>query len=351
VAEEPVSDDDGGSGPDGVVARARGRAEALAEGAREWLDTRRTEAMPVDLAVGFYERDRDAFASVLGAAIALRLFLFFVPAMLFVSAVVMLVAGSDGVRSIAEQAGVTGSLADQVGDVSQTDTATRVWLLLVTAWLTVWAGRTLTKVLAACSAGAWGMAGRQGRATLRMAAAVTTLVFLLVVTAAVINRLEKTQGIAVMTTSWVVAGVVYAVAWFLVSASLPRRTTDPGALLPGAALVGASLALMQWFLQFYLPGRVDRSTELAGSIGTSVAVLGIMFLVGRLLAMSLILDAVVYDRLGSISELVFALPGLRRLPRRFPWFARYFDLAPPGDGPDPAAPSTGPSSGPRAPVA
>ena len=33
--------------------------------------------MPVDLAVEFYERDPGLFASVLGAAIALRLFLFF----------------------------------------------------------------------------------------------------------------------------------------------------------------------------------------------------------------------------------------------------------------------------------
>ena len=35
-----------------------------------------------------------------------------------------------------------------------------------------------------------------------------------------------------MTTSWLVAGVVYGGAWFLVSASLPRRTTDPGPCCP-----------------------------------------------------------------------------------------------------------------------
>ena len=136
----------------------------------------------------------DAFASVLGAAIALRLFLFTVPAVLFSATVVMLVAGRDGFRSLTEQAGLTGDLASQVDQAARADIATQLWLLAVSGWLTVWAGRALTKVLAACSAGAWSMAGRQGRATFRMAASVTTLVFVLVLTAAIVNRLERPRG-------------------------------------------------------------------------------------------------------------------------------------------------------------
>jgi len=51
-----------------------------------------------------------------------------------------------------------------------------------------------------------------------------------------------------------------------------------------------------------------------------------MFLVGRLLAASLIIDAVIFERFGSISGVVFALPGLRRLPAGSPRLARFFDL-------------------------
>jgi hypothetical protein len=65
---------------------------------------------------------------------------------------------------------------------------------------------------------------------------------------------------------------------------------------------------------------------MSGTLGVSVAALGYMFLIGRLMVSSLILDALVYDRIGSVSELLFALPGLRRLPVRFPRLARYFDL-------------------------
>ncbi|HEY6533303.1 MAG TPA: hypothetical protein VIY72_13420, partial [Acidimicrobiales bacterium] len=68
------------------------------------------------------------------------------------------------------------------------------------------------------------------------------------------------------------------------------------------------------------------STALAGGLGVAVATLGYMFLVGRIMASSFILNAVIFDRIGTISELVFALPGLRRLPRRFPRISRYFDL-------------------------
>ena len=298
--------------------------------ATEWGTQRltpwREAAAPVDLAVTYYERDRDSFASVLGAAIALRLFLFFVPVMIVLVSVVLLVAGNTGVSDLAEQTGITASLAAQVREATTTNRTTSVGLLLGGLWLMGWAGRSLTKVLAACSAGAWRLPGRQSRATLRMAAAVTTLVMLAVVTASALNRVRLTQGLAVVTTSWVVAGVLYAFAWFLVSSTLPRGTTDPGALLPGAAVVGASLAALQWFMQLYLPAKISRSSALTGSVGASVATLGYMFLIGRVMASSLILGAVLYERIGSVSEIVFDLPGLRRLPERSPRLRRYFDL-------------------------
>jgi hypothetical protein len=342
VADVPVSDET--SEPPkrpGVVARLRDRGRELAGQATEWVEDRRSEVMPVDLAVQFYERDRDSFASVLGAAIALRLFLFFVPCVLLVTAVIMLVVGHDGVTQLADQAGVTGSLATQIDQATTASKTTTLGLLAAGVWLTIWAGRSLTKVLAACSAGAWRMGGREGRATLRMAGAVTTMTFLLLVTAGFLNRIKDNQGIAVITTSWILAALVYAVGWFLVTATLPRRTSDPGALIPGAVAVGAAIAGLQWFMQYYLPSKLEHSTALAGSIGASVAALGYMFLIGRVMASSLILDAVVFDRIGSISELVFALPVLRRIPGRFPWVARYFDLdrtdvsADGGDGPAP----------------
>ena len=39
-------------------------------------------------------------------------------------------------------------------------------------------------------------------------------------------------------------------------------------------------------------------------------------------------NAVVYERFGSISQFVFSLPVLRVLPRRWEWFRRFFQLPP-----------------------
>ena len=41
---------------------------------------------------------------------------------------------------------------------------------------------------------------------------------------------------------------------------------------------------------------------------------------------SFVVTAVTYERFGSLSEVIFALPFVRRLPRRYPWLAEFFSL-------------------------
>lgn len=282
--------------------------------------------MPLDLAVRFYERDRDAFAAVLGAAIALRLFLFAVPAVVTTLGLLLVVRGAAAVDDVVDSANITSGLADQMRGAVPSSRSAGWGLLLSGVPLTAWAGRSLTKVLSACAAGAWGMGGRAARATLRMAATVTSLVLLVLVIGGVLSRIRDAQGLAVATGSWVVAGAAFGLGWFAVSASLPRATRDPGALLPGAAVMGVAMVALQWFMQFYLPGRIERASELAGNLGWTIATLGYMFLIGRLMASTLILNATVWERLGSVSAFVFALPVLRRLPEHSPALRRFFDL-------------------------
>jgi hypothetical protein len=285
----------------------------------------------MDLACTYAERDREQLTAILGSAIALRLFLFMVPILAMSMAIIVLVLGPNGLDSLLQQASVTGELAQEVNSFSDTSGSALIVAVVTSAWLAAWAGRNLVVVLAACSATAWRLDVTARRATLRVSATVTMLVFVLVITASATNRFRAEFGIAGSTTSWIVGAVAFTGAWFAVMWVLPRGTPDPGAVLPGALLVGLSLSVLQWFMQFYLPSKLERSSALAGSVGTTVAALGALFIVGRVMASSFVVNSVIFERLGSISVLLFALPVLRRLPVRFPAIARWFDLPSPTD--------------------
>ena len=316
----------------GRVAAARRRLDDAGDRATRWFEARRAERVPYDLAARFYERDREAFASVLGAAIALRLFLFVIAVALLFAGVLVVLAGGPGLERLLSEANVTGTMAGEMGAAAERSQSAGFAMALLGLWLTVGNGRKLANVLAACSASAWHLEARRARTTLKQAAGVTGLVVVLAVTSGLLNRIRDNTGLGVGTMSWFGAILAFGVGWFAVSWSLPRSTTDPGALLPGAALIGLAMAVLQWLMQFYLPEKIARSSEVMGSLGFTVAALGYMFLIGRLMASSLILNAVVWERFGSISGPVFSLPYLRRIPERSPRVERFFDLDRSRDG-------------------
>jgi len=319
-------DDESSTAPPARLERLRSQVSHAAEAAHAELERRRPRSAPVDVAVRLYERDRDAFASVLGSAIAMRLFVFWVSLMVAAVALVELFVGTAGLHSVFDTAGVTGSVATQL-EGSASGSAGRSLVLLFTGlFLTLSSGRSLTRVLTACSAGAWGLSGRDVKARVRTIMRITGLVALLVVAAGLLNRVRGIGGVALATSSLAVNVAVLGVGWFLVVLSLPRRTPDPGAVLPGAALFGVAATFLQWFMHYWFPRRIANASRVMGTAGITVAALGYMFLIGRLMAASLVVNAVLWERFGSVSEFVFGLPLVRRLPRRFPRLAAMFDL-------------------------
>ena len=88
------------------------------------------------------------------------------------------------------------------------------------------------------------------------------------------------------------------------------------------------VAGLQAVSQLYLPGRFERASQLYGAIGTTVVTLGWFFIIGRTIVLAMAINAVVYERFGSISQFVFSLPVLRALPGGGTWFRRFFQLPP-----------------------
>ncbi|MDH5520574.1 MAG: hypothetical protein OEZ14_08580 [Acidimicrobiia bacterium] len=65
------------------MTSGRERANQLVERAAELLEDLRQRITAIDIAVRVHERDKNAAGTLLGSALALRLFLFFIPLLLF----------------------------------------------------------------------------------------------------------------------------------------------------------------------------------------------------------------------------------------------------------------------------
>lgn len=290
-------------------------------GWRERTDDLRERGL-VEVGTTLYIRDRDAFASVLGSAIALRLFLFVIPANIALVALVHLLHLSSVFNSTLESAVTTGELAKNFDDVTFWS---QLWTFVSSLALTVWAGRSLARVLATGSTSAWRMPPATAKLGTRAILALSALLFAIIAMSAILAKVREIGGVAISFLGWVGVFAIVAFGWFLLTLTLPRPTSDPGAVLPGVLLVSLGFTVLQWFMQFYLPRKIEESSDTLGDLSSTVAALGYFFFVGRLVAGSMVLSAVTYERWGSISNQVFDLPGIRQLSAKFPKLRAYFD--------------------------
>ena len=184
-----------------------------------------------------------------------------------------------------------------------------------------WPG--VSRVLRAASAAAWRLPLSGSRASLRAAGVWPGLICGIALIAILVNRVREDLGLGVAGLTFVPALVIYGLAWLGVSMMLPRATDDPGALLPGSLLVALTITVIHAISEFYLLDRLDRASRLYGAIGTTIVTLGWFFILGRGVVLAMELNAAIYERYGSISQVVFSLPFFRVLARksaRVRWF-------------------------------
>ena len=279
----------------------------------------------IALAVRIVRRDRESAGTVVGSAVAFRLFLFFVPLLLFLVGLLGIIATWVDAEDVHEQTAITGSLADQIDSALSQPGSSRWIATILGLFGMATAGRSLSKVLVSASCLAWRLPV-QGKASMRIVGGIVGLVAGMGLVAVIVNRIRADLGLAATGLSFLAAVVVYGLAWLALSMILPRATHDPGALLPGAALVGLTIAGMQAISQLYLPNRLGQASELYGAIGSTVVTLGWFFFLGRAMVLAMVLDAVIHEHVGTISQAVFSLPVVRILPRRSAWIRRFFDL-------------------------
>lgn len=323
---------DGADGADaGLVARVRVVAERERRRAERRLEQH--EGRPVvQVALQIWARDRESAGTLIGSALAFRMFLFFVPFLLFLVGVVGLLSGFVDATDVNESAGVGGELANQIRQAFEQRSST-IWLALGSGLVGMaTTGRSLTKVLVAASSLAWRLPVRT-KASVKVIGAVVGMVIGLGFCLAAISRIRQEFGLPVAGVSFLAVAAVYLVVWIVIFRMLPSSTPDPGSQIPGAALVALALAGLQMVSQLYLPGQFERSSQLYGAIGVTVVTLGWFFFLGRAVVLGMAVNAVLFERFGSVSTVVFGLPGLRVLPRRSALVRRVFGFEPPADSP------------------
>jgi uncharacterized BrkB/YihY/UPF0761 family membrane protein len=303
----------------------RGRERVVAGRQRvDALVDRHAHRPLLDVPLRLYRRDREMAGSVVSSALAFRLFLFFVPLLLLVVGLAGFSSSLFEAEDLNEQAGITGSLAHQIDTALSQTNQTRWAAVLVGLVGIASTGRTLSKVMFSASCFAWRMPVRS-KAPARVVGVLVGLVVGIGLVTVLVNRIRAELGIGAAGVSFLGVFCVYLVVWLAVSALLPRDSSDLGALLPGAALVAVTLAVMQAVSQLYLPGRFDRASELYGSIGAAVVTLGWFFFLARAIVLAMALDAVIHERFGRVSQFVFSLPLLRFVGRSSR-VRRLFDL-------------------------
>ena len=231
AAEEP----EGPQPATGFAASVRARAAAWQRRGSEWL-TGHEHIAPVDVAVRLYQRDRESAGTMLGSAIAFRLFLFFVPFLLFFVGIVGFLSGLIEADDVDDQTGLSGSLSAQVRSALAQDHGTR-WIAVATGLFgMITTGRTLSRVLSAASALAWNLPVVR-KTSIKVIGAIAGLVTSVGIVSVIVNRIRDEWGVGASSVSFFGALAFYFVAWFTLFLLLPRATNDPSVLLPGAALV------------------------------------------------------------------------------------------------------------------
>ena len=302
TASDPPSPPSSPSSPSpapgaGRLARLRSRLTQAAHRAKTTVEAARTRSRLVDGALLTYERDRRAAGNVLAGAVAFRLFAYMLPLVLGVVTLVGILRGLDesSPATVGEELGMSSYVIHSVETAAE-QSHKALWVLVPLAlWAIYTGGLGVVKVLRAVHAIAWGQPierVRRGPAAAAATFGIATGTFLLVAGLQALRHRSTVVGLGVT-----LAGIVpFVLLWLLVSRLLPHHPDAPWhALLPGALLVGTPLWAAQLLSIYYLAHRVDTASELYGSLGVAAAILTWLYLIGRLMVGSAMLNAALWE--------------------------------------------------------
>ena len=269
------------------------RADSAKRTLRDRSDQLRARSATAQLAYEAYEDDRRQAGSLLAGGLAYRLFLWLLPTTLLVVTVIGLIVDiSDREPTdIAKDAGLGAALAATVSQAVKSSSRATIPLLLLGAWLTIWAGRSVVKAVRLSASVLWGLEPGPLRASTVASLSFTGVVIGLAFLPPLLRSAgEVSFGLRVLAEVATLAGVTL-LAWWTQTLLPHQQTTSCWSLLPGAILFAIGIDLMRLFTQIYLADRLGRVDDLYGSIGFATVFMAWLYLAGRLVVAAIALNA------------------------------------------------------------
>jgi uncharacterized BrkB/YihY/UPF0761 family membrane protein len=274
------------------AARMQARKEALEARAQH----ERGRHGSVDAVFEMVDRDTEFGGGIIAGALAFRLFIWLLP--LALVAVAGLGVAEDASAGSPEQTAAKLGLAGIVtNSVQSAATGTARWYaLLVGIPALLFATRSVLRVLIGSHRILWGDArARAPKPTLFAAARLLVMLLALFGCAVLASSIRAwSSGIGILAT--LVAALPFGAIWLYVSAKLPHRDSSWVALVPGAIVFALGAEVIQVVAAYLLAPYAIAKQGTYGALGVAAALLLALFFISRLITISAIVNATLYER-------------------------------------------------------
>ena len=280
----------------GRIARARRSAEAVERRAREEFERAREHHASVRIVVQAFESDRRRAGGLLAGGLAYKVFLWQIPLVLFLVSAFGLVVdlSGDDPAALARKTGMTAALAAAISKAVEASHSARWWLLILGAFVTVWAGRGVYRGLRLVSELAWDARASKGN-SLVGSLAVTGFGLLGIATQALLPKAFSSLGVPAVIAFFLGLIVASALSLWVLSL-LPRADAPWPAVLPGALMFGVGIRVLGLAASTYFANRLDRTSDLYGALGVAIVMMLYLFVLARLFVAAQFLNATLYRR-------------------------------------------------------
>ena len=258
------------------------------------LESARSRSRLLDVGFQVIERDSDIGGGILAGALAYRLFLFFLPlAFLLVAALGLASRWFDvSPTEIGRDVGVVSLVTKEVATSAKSGSGW--WVSIVAAVVLAYVTRVLYRAVAIVHALAWQRSAAAAKTTRGLGVFALGVAAQLALTAGT-GPLRPPDG---LVNILVLAGYLGGIAaiWLVLAMRLPHGSAEWHDLLPGAALYAVGLLLVHVFNVYLLERLHESRSSTYGTLGEAAAVLLGLFFIGRLIVVSAVVNATLFER-------------------------------------------------------